>query len=164
MDEDSLEASPFASKGSSNHTDKVSGESRNNLCDICNKTLKTIQTLRLHKKYVHDKKRNFECEICKKLSSTRRNHLEHIKVVHDRIKDFECSICGKRFGLLQHLNNHCRPFTSPSRRSNATLATNLSRLREISKITNYLSTLKRRITTATFVQRVFADLTFSRDT
>ena len=83
------------------------------ICEICNKAMKTANTLRIHKKVNHvEKVKENVCDICGYVG-TKANLARHMTEIHKKEK--KCPYCEKNFGkkdaLEYHLDNH-HPGTS----------------------------------------------------
>ena len=88
----------------------VESEAERDVCDICNKTFKTKNYLKLHKKSVHFKIRKFKCNErdCDK-SFTQKGHLvKHKAVRHQMNHKCHAQLCGKAFTTKRGLDLHFR--------------------------------------------------------
>ena len=74
----------------------------NFICDICNKAMKTSETLKRHKLAFHAST-NSVCDICG-FVTTPINLVRHMKLVHEKSK--KCPHCEKRYGDNSHLHGH----------------------------------------------------------
>ena len=89
--------------GLNNHISQTHSTKRNFQCNICSKSFKTKQFLKIHQQ-IHDKK--FQCEICKLKFAIIARLKEHIANIHENPRSFECEICNKKFNRKQNLENH----------------------------------------------------------
>ena len=79
-------------------------------CDMCNKTVASLNTLKSHQKYAHSKERNEQCTYCDKKFKQKRDLRLHLASIHDvdlsteRYGEsyekavFKCGKCESRFG------------------------------------------------------------------
>lgn len=70
------------------------------MCDICFRSFKTNQKLKLHEASAHIKVYKFKCLICSHLAYTRQSMCNHLKRVHgyhgDEINEYSLlALCGK---------------------------------------------------------------------
>ncbi|XP_045115885.1 zinc finger protein 12-like isoform X3 [Portunus trituberculatus] len=73
-------------------------------CQLCDKTFKSKQSLRVHT-LCHSSVRNYECpEYGKKFSQ--KCHLTAHTLTHSGVKNYECEECGERFITSFNLNRH----------------------------------------------------------
>ena len=78
-------------------------------CLECNKTYSSIQTARVHRKYVHMSKQNdrkFICKLCNKDFAVKGYMKRHVKTVHTSPTAFKCVVCPKNFKLKRSLDSH----------------------------------------------------------
>ena len=78
-------------------------------CKVCEKDLRSKQSLNQHQATEHDLKTaniNHKCDICNK-QFTQRTHLRtHMKGVHYHKRNIKCSICVKTFDSNDGLKSH----------------------------------------------------------
>ncbi|XP_035786797.1 zinc finger protein 28-like [Anopheles albimanus] len=75
------------------------------VCDICGKVAKHPQSLRSHKRYVHAKECPFECLICKKAFVREKALKEHM-AVHTGESLYQCSFCPQTFNSGANMHAH----------------------------------------------------------
>ena len=94
------------------HEDKPSDESavERDVCDICNKTFKAKNYLKLHKESVHLKIRKFKCneKDCGKSFTQKGNLVRHKAVRHPMNYKCHVQFCGKAFTTKRGLDFHFR--------------------------------------------------------
>lgn len=83
------------------------------LCNICDKELKSLSTLRVHVQS-HNKVRSFKCDICQEKYTTASNLRKHRKI-HNTTRMYKCPHCPKEFTTnnykLKHVKRvHTRDF------------------------------------------------------
>ncbi|XP_015834143.2 zinc finger protein 43 isoform X25 [Tribolium castaneum] len=89
---------------------KMHFEGRNEyICDICGKSVTTLQSLKDHKT-IHTGERNFICEECGK-AFNKKQVLQIHKRVHTKEKPFKCTECEKAFSQRSSLIVHMRYHT-----------------------------------------------------
>ena len=64
-------------------------------CNICNKTLSSLDNLQYHTNQVHKNKQEFKCTTCHRLFSTKSNLNTHVQAVHEKKSQIYCNICRK---------------------------------------------------------------------
>jgi KRAB domain-containing zinc finger protein len=74
-------------------------------CDICKRTFKDANALKIHRYGVHNKR--FECKICLKNFGFKRDLDMHFSK-HGGVKLFSCSICCKEFSDRSNYKRHVR--------------------------------------------------------
>ena len=85
-------------------------------CDICKKSFKHQDNLKLHEQ-THSGERPFSCDVCNK-SFSRLSYLKRHLRIHGSECPFSCEVCNKsfkwRYALKFHLRTHSgeRPFSN----------------------------------------------------
>ncbi|KAI5109348.1 zinc finger and BTB domain-containing protein 11 [Silurus meridionalis] len=105
--------STLARGGDDEVSDRVVSQSKSRtkrefVCDICNKTLPKLYSLRIHM-LNHTGVRPHSCRVCGKSFATKHNLKMH-QALHDASKRFYCTLCDKSFiskrGLDEHISVH----------------------------------------------------------
>ncbi|KAF5296035.1 hypothetical protein FQR65_LT10339 [Abscondita terminalis] len=97
------------------HMDDVHQEKNCYRCEICNKTMSTKQTLRLHLSR-HQKKFSFHCQLCQKKYCTYNDVKAHVVRVHENAV-YECCICKRPFSSKYAAADHEKTHNSVRRTS-----------------------------------------------
>ena len=87
-------------------SEKIEVSSKSYKCDLCSKTFKKRNALRIHKRGVHMKLKPFKCEFCDYKFSVKSNLNRHYRSVHEKTKPFQCDLCDQKFDLKQLLDRH----------------------------------------------------------
>ena len=69
-------------------------------CDKCDKTFYTLQTIRMHLKWIHEKRKEVECHICKVILTNDlglKNHIRRNHLLNENETRVQCEICEKTF-------------------------------------------------------------------
>ena len=76
------------------------------ICDLCGKRLKSIRTLKSHKRVVHaiGKAPQFRCEVCFKRYFQESRLKAHINKAHIKQPLYKCKDCGKVFKSPENLS------------------------------------------------------------
>ncbi|XP_035219452.1 zinc finger protein 845-like [Stegodyphus dumicola] len=90
------------------HTHNNTGE-KSHVCDVCNKSFKVKQHLKVHK-YTHTGQKLHVCDVCNK-SFTLKSHLLLHMYLHTGEKSHLCDICNKSFSRKHHLMYHMHSHT-----------------------------------------------------
>ena len=78
----------------------------------CNQSFNSEQSLKLHKKVVHQKIKDHKCKVCPKAFGNSHNLDRHIESVHGA-KTIPCKLCGKTFKMESYLNIHMETVHEP---------------------------------------------------
>jgi uncharacterized Zn-finger protein len=73
-------------------------------CDLCNKSIRNSNALRVHLNKVHKAEKKFPCESCT-LKFASPQLLEIHKSIHQP-KKFPCSFCNQRYNFVADLDRH----------------------------------------------------------
>ncbi|XP_058451233.1 zinc finger protein ZFP2-like [Malaya genurostris] len=73
-------------------------------CDVCYKLFRTLESLRIHQRFVYRPK-NFVCSICNRAFDTRSKLTSH-ELVHSDQRNFQCDKCDKSFKKSIDLRSH----------------------------------------------------------
>ncbi|XP_053694659.1 zinc finger protein 16-like [Sabethes cyaneus] len=79
-------------------------ESRPFQCDICYKLFRTLESLRIHQRFVYRPK-NFTCSTCNRAFDTRSKLTNH-SLVHTEQRNYKCDKCDKAFKKSLDLKSH----------------------------------------------------------
>ncbi|XP_055545598.1 zinc finger protein OZF-like isoform X2 [Wyeomyia smithii] len=79
-------------------------ESRPLQCDICFKLFRTLESLRIHQRFVYRPK-NFVCSTCNRAFDTRSKLVNH-SLVHSEQRSYQCDKCDKAFKKAVDLKSH----------------------------------------------------------
>ncbi|KAJ8681518.1 hypothetical protein QAD02_017310 [Eretmocerus hayati] len=87
----------------------LGGESRTNVCDICQKCFPNSTELSIHRKN-HDPDRKFDCEVCGR-EFNRLNNLQRHMLVHQQQQGqseevLSCNVCGITYKFSSSLTRH----------------------------------------------------------
>ena len=74
-------------------------------CELCDKTLKYKNSLKLHHENFHAEKR-YQCQYCDNQFTSKSSYQKHKRSIHENIKEYECSYCPRIFGRLWELKQH----------------------------------------------------------
>ncbi len=74
-------------------------------CVFCHKSFNTKTQLKQHLMHSHNNERNFACEICQKTFKTPQDVKIH-RVVHSDLKKYKCQLCEKEFKRTTNLKEH----------------------------------------------------------
>ncbi|XP_044269286.1 zinc finger protein 2-like isoform X31 [Tribolium madens] len=96
-------------KGWRHHMEAHNGDKKEYICDICGKSVSTLQSLKDHRT-THTGEKNFVCEICGKAFNTRALLKTHTRV-HTKEKPFKCTECERAFSQRSTLVVHMRYHT-----------------------------------------------------
>uniref|UniRef100_A0A1B6J4Z5 C2H2-type domain-containing protein n=1 Tax=Homalodisca liturata TaxID=320908 RepID=A0A1B6J4Z5_9HEMI len=88
------------------HLENVHGIVKIFSCDICTKTFKTPENLRLHVKS-HSTIMSFFCDICDK-GFKQKHHIEQHMITHSDERPISCSLCDETFKRKTHLKQHIK--------------------------------------------------------
>lgn len=80
---------------------------KENLCNVCNKKLRSKYHLKLHMT-VHTGEKNYICGVCGNGYQQKWNLITHVARVHTKEKPFKCNECGKAFGYSSHFKRHVK--------------------------------------------------------
>lgn len=76
-------------------------------CDICMAQFTQIGSVRVHKKFVHERQPgNFICHVCSKAFRDKFKLSNHVRFKHDKIITHYCPECRKGYGNNTSLKNH----------------------------------------------------------
>ncbi len=78
-------------------------------CEVCNKMLESISSLKRHL-YTHTGEKSVVCDVCGKVLKDRGSLRQH-RVQHEDRQPFPCDICKKGFQSKSHLIRHQRTHT-----------------------------------------------------
>uniref|UniRef100_A0A3P9J1H4 Transcription factor E4F1 n=1 Tax=Oryzias latipes TaxID=8090 RepID=A0A3P9J1H4_ORYLA len=101
-------AEGYASDGADKSSYKVSQDGRY-ICSLCNKTFKTTNILRTHKK-THSDEKNFSCELCGTSFRTKGSLIRHNRR-HTDERPYRCTLCGQSFRESGALTRHLKALT-----------------------------------------------------
>lgn len=76
------------------------------LCEICNKQMKTNETLQKHIRFHHNKEQSFPCQICCKKFTCHTDLRIHMNI-HKGIR-FPCADCDNSFSNRSNLLRHIK--------------------------------------------------------
>ncbi|XP_039450105.1 zinc finger protein 239-like [Culex pipiens pallens] len=79
-------------------------ETRSLQCTVCYKLFRTVESLRIHQRFVYRPK-NFVCDTCGQAFDTRSKLMTH-EIVHTDQRDFQCDKCDKSFKKIHALRSH----------------------------------------------------------
>ena len=83
-------------------------ERRNYDCNVCNKTLKTKQSLNTHM-VIHSDKKPFQCELCPQAFKLKQHVKLHSKTQHTISSgEFQCNLCQKVLSQARTLAKHMK--------------------------------------------------------
>ena len=83
-------------------------DSRQYICEVCNKGFKHFKHRTRHEKQVHNDGGKVECKDCGAVFSRQENLNRHRRSHESIPLDFQCNICEKTFGRKDSLNQHQR--------------------------------------------------------
>ncbi|KAJ3661060.1 hypothetical protein Zmor_005481 [Zophobas morio] len=98
-----------SSCGYRRHMKRHNGPVPSYICDVCGKTVNTLQSLKFHKK-THAGEKNYLCGTCGKDFIRKQALVMHTRV-HTKERPFQCLMCSKRFTQKSSLNIHMRYHT-----------------------------------------------------
>ena len=76
-------------------------------CELCGKTFRLKQSLKLHNKCAHLKDvQTFACDLCSEIFHYKRGLMTHLKNQHDKIEGFRCEECSSQFSSAKGLQSH----------------------------------------------------------
>ncbi|RVE69467.1 hypothetical protein OJAV_G00078240 [Oryzias javanicus] len=101
-------AEGYASDGADKSSYKLSQDGRY-ICSLCNKTFKTTNILRTHKK-THSDEKNFSCELCGTSFRTKGSLIRHNRR-HTDERPYRCTLCGQSFRESGALTRHLKALT-----------------------------------------------------
>ena len=83
-------------------------ERRNYDCNVCNKTLKSKQSLDTHM-VIHSDRKPFQCEVCPQAFKLKQHLKLHLKTQHTTSSaEFQCNLCQKVLSQARTLANHMK--------------------------------------------------------
>ncbi|XP_056870746.1 transcription factor E4F1 isoform X2 [Takifugu flavidus] len=101
--------SPVSDNGvDDKHLYKVNQEGRY-ICQLCQKTFKTINILRTHLK-THSDQKNFSCDLCRTSFHTKGSLVRHNRR-HTDERPYRCNLCGHSFRESGALTRHLKAIT-----------------------------------------------------
>ena len=90
----------------------VHQEGRNFKCEVCEKSFKTLEILKVHAR-IHgpdDERYTHSCEVCGRKFTQKANLESHMRI-HTGDRPFKCEFCSKSFSQKGNLDEHRRTHT-----------------------------------------------------
>ena len=103
---------PFFSQPESDGI-RMKSDSKNVLCDICNKAFGKKSTMKRHIREVHEGKKPFKCESCGSKFTQKTSLDGHIKLVHDTFSESESDGIKMKSDTKSEILQEKKPYKCP---------------------------------------------------